>query len=126
MEFLLASGRMDSDVEDARGLTPLAWASRTNQSVRIAEMLLSTGKVDANCSEKLGVILFMWSTTSQSDKVKELLLNSGKLDEDLPPTTAGDILSRHIIYWIEACDAQHGRHTRPVPLEHRLSRQFPQ
>ncbi|KAI4616857.1 hypothetical protein J4E83_006438 [Alternaria metachromatica] len=53
VEALLASGKVDPDAKDTRGLTPLAWASRTGEgSVRIADMLISTGKVDVNSKDK--------------------------------------------------------------------------
>lgn len=127
VELLLASGRVDPDAKDARGLTPLAWVSRAGDgSIRIAEMLLSTGGVDANSKNSIGITPLLWTAPSHNDKMQNFLLSHGKLDEDLRPSKgSGDIDSRYITHWINSCDAQHGTRCKPASLKHKSPQRLP-
>ncbi|KIJ43796.1 hypothetical protein M422DRAFT_252698, partial [Sphaerobolus stellatus SS14] len=70
--------KVDPDVKDQNGLTPLYWAAKYGHG-EVVELLLKTGVVDPNVKDEHGFTPLHWAASNSHREVSELLFRSGKL-----------------------------------------------
>ena len=82
LELLLDTGKVDADLKDGYGRTPLWWAAGNGHEA-VVKLLLDTGKVDADLKDSAyGQTPLSWAAENGHEAVVKLLLDTGKVDAD--------------------------------------------
>ncbi|KAH8592574.1 hypothetical protein B0O99DRAFT_548496, partial [Bisporella sp. PMI_857] len=81
--LVLETGKVDINLEDYDGRTPLSWAAEGGSEV-VVKVLLETGKVDVDSKDKDGRTPLLWAAKGQNgaEAVVKALLKTGKVDVD--------------------------------------------
>ncbi|POR33318.1 Uncharacterized protein TPAR_06484 [Tolypocladium paradoxum] len=82
IQQLLETGKVDIDIKDKDGRTPLSWAA-ANGNEDIVPLLLTTGKVDIDTKDNDGRTPLSWAAAKGSEDVVQQLLETGKVDIDI-------------------------------------------
>jgi ankyrin repeat protein len=81
LAFVLGTGKVDADIKDNDGRTPLCLAAGTGNEA-VIKLLLEIGEVDINSSCKKGQTPLLWAARNGHEAVIKLLLATGKTDTD--------------------------------------------
>ncbi|OWT43365.1 NB-ARC and ankyrin domain protein [Pochonia chlamydosporia 170] len=79
VSFLLVSDKVNIDVKDNNGRTPLSCAAQFGREA-VVKMLLKMGTVDINAKDKRGETPLLLAAQSGHNAVVKLLLETGKVD----------------------------------------------
>jgi ankyrin repeat protein len=81
VRLLLETGKVDVDMKDEKGWTPL-WTAAEHGHTAIVQLLLKTGKVDVDMKDNWGRTP-LWTAAEHGHKaIVQLLLKTGKVDVD--------------------------------------------
>jgi ankyrin repeat protein len=81
VEGLLATGKVDINVKDDDGQTPLLWATQYGREA-VVKLLLATGKVNVDAKDNKGRTPLFWAALNGQEAVVKLLLATGKVNVD--------------------------------------------
>ena len=83
VKLLLETGKVDVELKDNYGRTPLSWAAERGHEA-VVKLLLETGKVDVELKEGgYGRTPLSWAAEGGHEAVVKLLLETGKVDVEL-------------------------------------------
>ncbi|WQF89372.1 Putative ankyrin repeat-containing domain superfamily [Colletotrichum destructivum] len=90
---LCSTGQVEVNLRETKyGLTPLSWATE-NGHESVVKMLLDTGKIDVNSSDKHNRSPVSWAASNGHGAVVILLLGTSKVSVDLIDTEGRTALS---------------------------------
>ncbi|KAF2177092.1 ankyrin [Zopfia rhizophila CBS 207.26] len=76
MSYLISTGKVDVDLKDNYGRTPLSWAAENGHEA-VVKLLLDTGKVDVDPrDDKYGWTPLSWAAEGRHEAVVKLLESS--------------------------------------------------
>jgi ankyrin repeat protein len=81
VRLLLKTGKVDVDMKDHLGRTPLFWAAKCGHQ-DVVQLLLKTGKVDVSTKDEKGCTLLYKAAERGHKAIVRLLLKTGKVDVD--------------------------------------------
>jgi ankyrin repeat protein len=79
---LLATAKVDVNVKDGQGMTPLLWAAKNGYEA-IVKLLLATGKVDVDVKDNYGWTPLLVAAGNGYEAIVKLLLATGKVNADV-------------------------------------------
>jgi ankyrin repeat protein len=93
VKLLLETGKVDVNLKDRDGWTPLSIAASYGNEA-VVKMLLDTGKVDANVKNGEGCTQLLIAALNGNETVVKMLLDTGKVDVNLKDGGGWTPLSR--------------------------------